>query len=310
MLKTDSMTRPLDQRILFSGIFFAAVTNTFFNPVFAEQRLLLDQAALMAKNGKVEKAKLTLESYLKREPRSARAWYLLGCVKQDMAVMDGTIKAARICYLKSLSIDSNFSDAYRKLGELAGIEGNWQEEIRLCDRALACNKPDQRSYIARAIAKSNLHQDKEALADYEKFRAALPDLASTPRVLDEYATFLENAGQCERAIKILQSLEKIDNRPSLPVRRAKLCAKVGKSLEGIAILSKMIAAQPEDETLYSDRARLLVKTGKLKEGWRDLDEAIRLEPTSQYYLERAALMEKLGYKDKAKADREKAQLRN
>jgi len=271
-----------------------------------KKRPLIERAKDLAVHGKVEQAKILLDKILANEPKNAEAWYLLGYVYQDMSIMDGGMKRARDCYLKTISIAPDHSEAFRKLAELAGIDGNWQESIKYCNKALACPNPDKRTYKSRAIAKSNLHLDKEALADFELYKLELPLQANGPRGMDEYATFLENAGQYEKAIKTLEVLEKYDGRPSLPVRRAKYYVKAGKPNEGIAILNRMIAKEPEDETLYADRAFIFSSAGKLKEAVKDWDKAIELQPTSKYYQSRAALLDKLGNPQKAKADRLKA----
>ncbi|MBA4076030.1 MAG: hypothetical protein C0508_13385 [Cyanobacteria bacterium PR.023] len=271
-----------------------------------KKRPLIERAKDLAVHGKVEQAKILLDKILANEPKNAEAWYLLGYVYQDMSIMDGGMKRARDCYLKTISIAPDHSEALRKLAELAGIDGNWQESIKYCNKALTCPNPDKRTYKSRAIAKSNLHLDKEALADFELYKLELPLQANGPRGMDEYATFLENAGQYEKAIKTLEVLEKYDDRPSLPVRRAKYYVKAGKPNEGIAILNRMIAKEPEDETLYADRALIFTSAGKLKEAVKDWDKAIELQPTSKYYQSRAALLDKLGNPQKAKADRLKA----
>lgn len=270
------------------------------------KRPLIVRARELAVHGKVEQAKILLDKILAKEPQNAEAWYLLGYVYQDMSIMDGGMKRARDCYLKTISIAPDHSEAYRKLAELAGIDGNWQESIKYCNKALTCPNPDKRTYKSRAIAKSNLQLDKEALADFELYKLELPLQANGPRGMDEYATFLENAGQYEKAIKTLEVLEKYDDRPSLPVRRAKYYVKAGKPNEGIAILNRMIAKEPEDETLYADRACIFTSAGKLKEALKDWDKVIELQPTSKYYQSRAALLDKLGNPQKAKADRLKA----
>lgn len=264
------------------------------------------RARAYATHGKVELAKAILDKILLKEPRNPEAWYLLGYCYQDMAIMDGGSKLAKDCYLKTISIDPDHSEAYRKLGEVAAIDGNLQEAIKFYNRALACKTPDKRSYKSRAIAKSNLHLDKEALADFEIYKREMPMQANGQKGMDEYATFLENAGQYEKAIKTLETLEKFDHRPSLPVRRAKYYVKAGKPAEGIAILNRMIAKEPEDETLYADRARIFSSAGKLKEAVKDWDKVIEIQPTSKYYESRAALLDKLGNSQKAKADRLKA----
>ncbi|CAN5378704.1 hypothetical protein BH11CYA1_BH11CYA1_22700 [soil metagenome] len=270
----------------------------------------IKQAKDYAIHGKVELAKAILDKILAKEPNNAEAWYLLGYVYQDMSIMDGGIKKAKDCYIKTISIDPGFGEAFRKLGEVAAIDGNWTEAIAFYNKALAAKSPDKRAYKNRAIAKSNMHQDKAALADFELYRKEMPQLANGPKGMDEYASFLENAGCYDQAIKTIEILEKTDHRSSLPVRRAKYLVKAGKTSAGIAILNNMIAKEPEDETLYADRANIFASAGKLQEALKDWDKVIELVPTSKYYESRAAVHNKLGNKQKAKADLIKAQERN
>jgi len=184
-------------------------------------RTAIEQAEMLAHAGKVDLAKSLLDKILKKEPNNAHAWYLLGFVNEDMTIMEGSSKAARECYLKCLSITPNDSQALRKMGELAGIDGNWKEQIEYCNKALAVPNASASGYKSRAIARANLHQDKEALADYEKYFASNRNLLTSAKALDEYATFLENAGHYDKAIATLTTLETLNHMPSVPVRRAK-----------------------------------------------------------------------------------------
>ncbi len=273
-------------------------------------RTPIEQAEMLVKEDKAELAMGVLNKIVKKEPRNARAWYLLGVAHEDMTIMEGSSKLARECFSKALAIDSQNSDALLKMGELAGIDGDWKTQIDYCNRALDTPSPTTRAYRTRAIARGNLHQDKEALADYEKFLAISPNRLQHPLVLDEYATFLENAHQYDKAITTLTSLQQVNHKPSVKVRRAKCYLKAGKPAECLAIMNMLIAKEPEDETLYSDRARMFITMGKLKDAMKDWDKVIALEPNSKYFEARADLWDKMGDHIKAKADRQKALTQN
>ncbi len=311
MYKSFTLQGSLFLAVLFSG-FLCGAQPTTAAPANAalKVRIPMEQAEMLVKADKAELAIGVLDKIVKKEPGNARAWYLLGVAHEDMTIMDGTSKVARQCFSKALAIDPKNSDALRKMGELAGIDGDWKTQIDYCNRALAVPNPTPHAYKSRAIARSNLHQDKEALADYEKFLATGPMRLQNPKVLDEYATFLENGHQYDKAIKILTSLEQVNRKPSVKVRRAKCYLKAGKPAECLAIMNMLIAKEPEDETLYSDRARMFTTMGKLKDAMKDWDKVIALEPNSKYFEARADLWDKMGDHSKAKADRQKALTQN
>ncbi len=307
---------PLSLAILFSLCPLLGVPALAAPPVKAavkaevKERTTIEVAAMLIKAGKAELAIGVLEKLVKKEPRNARAWYLLGCAHEDMTIMEGSSKVARDCFTKALGIDPQNSDALRKIGELAGIDGDWKGQIEYCNRALASPHPTPFAYKSRAIARGNLHQDKAALADYENFLAADIKRLQSPKTLEEYATFLENAGQYDKAAATLLTLEQSSHKPSVKVRRAKCYLKAGKSAECLAIMNALINKEPADETLYSDRARMFITMGKLNEAMKDWDKVIALEPNSKYFEARADLWDKMGNHIKAKADRQKALLQN
>jgi tetratricopeptide (TPR) repeat protein len=283
----------------------ASVPALAFPKESPEEQALVAKAAKLVGSERIDPARAIVNKILKLNPRNARAWYLLGVINQEDTILDGTSKAARDAYRKALEIYPGYGEVYRRLGELAGIEGNWQEEIRYCDKALAAQHPDIHAYKSRAIANGNLHKDKEALADFDKYIAARKGQPFTLAMLNEYPTFLENAGAYDKALAQLRILEQINKKPSVKTRQAKILVKMGKINDALAIMNKMIQAEPEDETLYADRAEIYKQAGRNQEALKDWDKVISIEPNSKYYESRAAIYDKLGMKDKARADRAK-----
>lgn len=272
----------------------------------SEEEALTRKAQKLVQAERTSQARPIVEKVLKLNPRSARAWYLLGVINQDDTILDGSNKPARDAYRKALEINPGYGECYRRLGELAGIEGNWLEEIRYCDKAISAAHPDPHAYKSRAIAKSNLHRDKEALADFDLYIAARKNQTFTLAMMNEYPTFLENAGAYEKALAQLRLLEQVNKKPSVKTRQAKIYVKMGKFNDALAIMNKMLQAEPEDETLYIDRAEIYKQAGRYQNALKDYDKAISLEPYPRYYEARADVFDKLGMKDKAKADRSKA----
>lgn len=80
--------------------------------------LILDNAELDLKAGRVERARHGVERYLASRGECARAYQLLGeCYRRDSKSPD--LARARECYQKSASLDPGFAEPQRQLGLLA-----------------------------------------------------------------------------------------------------------------------------------------------------------------------------------------------
>lgn len=275
-------------------------------PVFAGPAEM-QRAEILVNEERAQAAIPLLESIVRREPNNVRAWFLLGAATQELANFDGTFMTSRQYYIKALSLDPKYAPAYTRLAQLAGLEGNWKEEIRISDKALTCAVPDPYAYKNKAIAHSNLHEDKLALADFEKFVSNESAKPTSAKTLETLATFQENAGHYDDAIKTLRRLQELNKQSkTIPASLATCLGKAGKYNEALSLLDKLIKADREEETLLIERAKIYTSMGKYSEAIKDYDQSIELVPSKRTYLQRAALWEKLGNKDKAKADRQKS----
>lgn len=257
----------------------------------------------------IEAATPLLERYVQSNPKDPKGWCLLGTCYLDQEMTDRATNRAQDCFKKSLALDPNFSTTYAKLALIAGMEGKYQEQVNLASRALACPKPDFKALRLRAIAYGNLHKDKEALADFEKYLTSGNTNSHSPKNLEAYMTFLENAGQYRKAISVLEELRaKEKNKLAFARTEARYWFKLQDSEKALELLGKALAQDPTNEMAYQDRAKIYESQGKLKLALKDWNKVIELIPNSRSYLERAKIHEKMGHPEKAKADRERANL--
>ncbi len=251
-------------------------------------------------------ARPILERLVQSEPRNAQAWFMLGTVRQDLDIISRLDKSPKECYLMAVKLDPGFGRAYAKLGELAGIEGDFKEEIRLSTVALTCKMPDPLAYRNRAIAHSNLHEDKLALEDFDRFIASGVPMIPT-KTLQLKSALQENAGKFDDAVKTLHELQKLDPGMTFRLQEAKCLSKAGKNDEALKVFDAIIKARPAEETALLERARLLVKMQRFEAAAKAYDKVIDAEPSARSYKERAMVWDKLKQPAKAKADRDKAE---
>lgn len=253
-----------------------------------------------------EAAKPMLIKITQREPKNAPAWLLLGECYQMLEITDRSTNGAKDCYLKALAIDPNYSMAYRKLSELAATDGDYKEQIRLCNKALACPVPDIITYKTRAVANSNLHNDAQALADFEKYMSYHHMAPDNPKALELRATYLGNVGRAKEAVDTLHALQAKDPKPQFFQREIRTWMQAGKMNEALAAADKYLKRDPGDEIALLMRAEILEKFGRYDAAIKDYTTLIDYEPATKFFLARARCYEKIGKIDRAKMDRAKA----
>jgi tetratricopeptide (TPR) repeat protein len=268
----------------------------------------LEIAEKLVRGDHPDRAKPLLLEIVKAEPKNTLAWYLLGEAYQDLGLLDGSEGSARQCFLKVLSLDPQHSRAYTKLGDLAGVDGDYIKQVEYCQKALKCPNPDPFALKYKAIAYSNLKRDRMALECFEQFRAQPTIVKDDPRVLKVLANLQENGGKYQEALVTLDKLEKPGKDRDFEIQRARVLEKMGKLQEAVAIFTNMLSVKgnEDDEAALTKRAELYEKQGRLKEAMADLNKLISGSPSAAAYKKRAALWTKLGNKDKAREDLSKS----
>lgn len=265
---------------------------------------MLKKAAQLVKRDHVSAAKPILLRILKRDPDNVQALRLLAECHINENLEGSGHNRARNLLNKAIKIDPDNSDCYRLLADLELIDGHFKKAIALCDKALSCSKPGRLAHRTRAIALSNEKRHQEAVTEMETFIRQSPKY--TPHTAELYAGILEEAGRHKEAAVVYEKVlaEKFSDRNALKL--AQCYKRLGKPQEALQTLTALIKFNSLDEQAFSERARLLVSLGKPAEALKDYNKSIELSPLTKTYLERAAVYERLGMKDKAESDRKKA----
>ncbi|MDX1987598.1 MAG: tetratricopeptide repeat protein [Candidatus Obscuribacter sp.] len=268
----------------------------------------LKKAAQLVKTDHVVAAKPILIKLLKKDPTNVKALRLLAECHINENLEGTGHKRARQLLQRAIKIDPDYSDSYRLLADIELIDGNYKQALTLCDRALACSKPASIAHRTKSIALTNVKRPKEAVKEMELYLEGMKKVGKKPptRTVEIYAGTLEESGMYKEAIAVYSQMQQESYSDHMALKIAQCYQKMAKPEEAVRTLDQVIKANDQDELALAERARILVSMGKLKEALRDYSKSIELAPMSKSYLERAAVYEKLGMKDKANSDRQKA----
>lgn len=272
------------------------------------KKKLLDKADKLVRGDHFAKARPILEKILKEDPDNVQALHNMGCIYYQGNMEGKGFQRARQYFNRALKVDPNDSYSWRMKGEMALIDGNVDECIKLCTRAIACPKPDYFAYRTRAAALGNQKRFAEAQRDIDMvMQHSHKGTKTYSKALASKAALLENSGRFADAVPVYKELLAEQYMDDVVYKLSTCLTKAGKPAEAVEQLSKLIKINPEDEEAYMFRSRAYLAMNKNNEALQDLTKSIDIAPVTKTYMERAALYDKMGMKDKATRDREKAQ---
>lgn len=272
------------------------------------KKKLLDKADKLVRGDHFAKARPILEKILKEDPNNVQALHNMGCIYYQGNMEGKGFHKARQYFNRALKADPNDSCSYRMKGEMALIDGDTNGCIKLCSRAIACPTPDYIAYRTRAVALGTQKRFPEALRDIDVvIKHSNKGSKTYTKAITSKAALLENSGSFAEAVPIYKELLQEQYIDDCVYKLSSCLTKAGKPAEAVDYLNKLLKINPEDEEAYMFRARAFLAMNKNEEALKDMTKSIDLAPITKTYMERAALYDKLGMKDKAAKDREKAQ---
>lgn len=248
-----------------------------------------------------------IEKLLKMNPEDSVAWRYMGDANYYKDIEGTGFAEARRCYQKAIQLDGENSSAFRMLGELYLVEGKYAQAVAYATSAINCKVPSPFAYRTRAVAYNNLHKNEEALKDIDQYLMLRGGSGETKRKwLMLKAGILEDAKHFDEAVIVYKNILKTVYVDDIMLRLAQCYVKANKPLDAIKTLDAVIAKNNEDEMGYLARGRVYASMKRYPEALRDYNKTIELSPLSKSYLERATIYDRLGDREKAKRDREKA----
>jgi tetratricopeptide (TPR) repeat protein len=271
------------------------------DPLFAER---LRECHGLVTLRHLDRARPLLTSLLIHYPQSADFWMLLGAC--DIETNDNIVVAhvqARKNLEKAIALDPQLGEAYYYMADLENFAGNWPAAIAAANKATTVAKPDRTAYRLAAAAYNAQGRPKEALEAIEKYILAYPKNRDGQPIK---AAVLEGMGNYSDADKVYKEMIAKKLNDKYVFADVKCLVKLGRTDEAITAISRLIAANPQDEVAYRERAKLYSRAGKFDEAIKDLNLSIDEIPTSATYRERAELYKKTNRLDLYKKDMERA----
>ena len=212
---------------------------------------------------------------------------------------------------KKIEKDQNNPDLFLFRGQWQALKGDHGRAIDDFTLVLILRPDDQLALHNRADAYLKLNNSFGALKDYEKLESLFPGM-----YLISLAIVYEKRGNQAKALhQINKLLEKSPNWPSYLVRaeyfqRQKNFELALKDFEtAIEITNKSPDGRLKKINLshiLSMRAGMWIDKGNFENAMADYGTAIETDPSPWVYKRRAAVLDRLGNKARAAADREKA----
>lgn len=275
-------------------------------PSYATERQKFQFAQKLMYEGHFQEAYRCLLTLHKRNPKDPYILCELGnCCQQNLNDYANSVAEAPKYFEKALKLDPECGLAYLGLARAANTRGDFKTGVEYATKAINAKQPDWYGYTERAGALSNLHRDKEALADIETY--IKKKHVHDKQTLMQKATILENLKRYDLALVEYKTILKMAYEDSIVFREVACLKALNKPDQAIQSLSKLINHNKEDDSSFLARARLFESMGRHKEAISDYSMAIDLQPSTTALKERAAAYDKIGRKDLADKDRKEAQ---
>lgn len=268
-----------------------------------------ERAHALVKVGHSDQACEILLRISRNHPQDTKLLVELGetYLHDDNEMLSGHMKAEQY-FRKAIKLDPELGKAYCLLAEWANAQCKYDLAIQMATKALTVKKPDMQAYLQRAISYTNLHKDKEAVADLDKFISQGKPQGKTLRsAYERRATNLENLQLYERALADYRYLQKEHYYEPTALKEANCLEKMNKNDEAVTCLNGLLKINPEDEAALEIRGRIWAKQGRYKEAIADYNKSIQLIPSAALFKQRADVYEKMGRKDLAARDRKEAE---
>ncbi|MEF8733036.1 MAG: FkbM family methyltransferase [Candidatus Accumulibacter meliphilus] len=180
--------------------------------------------------------------------------------------MQGNVEEAIPSCRRALEIKPEDANAYRNLGMALAEQGKFEEAILHYRRALEIKPEFAEAYNSRGITLKKLKRLDEALASYDRALTIKPD----------YAEAYSNRGNA------LLELKRLD--------------------EALASYDRALTIKPDYANAYSNRGATLIELKRLDEALASYDRALKIKPDyAEAYNNRGNTLQKLRQLDEALA---------
>jgi tetratricopeptide (TPR) repeat protein len=268
-------------------------------PTVADQTL--QEALALHRQGKLSLAMDRYTKVLQDDPRHPDALYYVAVVAVQEGQFDDGIRLAE----RALSFGSRPARVHNLIGQTCVRLDQPTRALGCFGRAIACDPEFAEAHSNRANLLGDLGRRKEALADFDRALAlrpnSAPDWCNRGAILDELGRGNEALSSYDRAISLEPELA------GAHFNRACVLRDQGRLEEALAGYDRAIAANPRVPDAYAQSGPVLRELGRIDEAVARLDRAVELDPTHVAALtNRAYCLREIGRLAAAEADYSRA----
>jgi Tfp pilus assembly protein PilF len=245
------------------------------NPQFHEARDLLADHYIFL--GETAKSVTLYQEYLRESPRNVRALSrLVFCLSQNNQIDD-----ARALAQETIRLYPNSPVGYVDLAYVQLNGGDPEAALATADKALDVSPLDAEAVRVKAIAYSEMRNDKEARKAFEAALAAEPD---NPEILRDYYHFLRDTGSISRMEKCVQRVIKLERPYCIEDYwfLADYYRENGENLKAFSYLHRAYESMPGEKELIPPMVDIMLDMGHVsfttpflmryveRSGWNDM----------------------------------------
>lgn len=197
---------------------------------------------------------------------------------------------------------------HRELGKIAMAEGKYGESIGHFDVVVRHSPMDLDSRLQRASCHVILEHPQQALDDCRTLFQHIVDTATAVQVLYLQSAAHRQLRQYAQVSEDIRQILRLDPRnQAAQLLQAINLVELGQAQEGLNRLNLYVSAHPSDVAGRKARAEVLLQLRQYVLARAEADEALLLSPSdAALYLLRAKILDEMGEKRAAKADRQRA----
>jgi serine/threonine-protein kinase len=199
------------------------------------------------------------------------------------------------------------ADLYFLRGVYRSQSNQFDESMKDLQHSLVLRPKDPVTLYRLGNVYAIQKKDAQAIATYSKVLTLLPPSHKAyQKCLFGRAQLYKRNKQYQKAVDDFTALGKIAHPEGVRLARAYCYEKLHQFDKAMADYNDMVSYDPDNDDARRARGNCLLGMGKTKEALEDYDRAINSNPTSTNYKARSLAYEKIGRKDLAAADKQKA----
>ncbi|SCA62570.1 hypothetical protein SCG7109_AB_00390 [Chlamydiales bacterium SCGC AG-110-M15] len=224
-------------------------------------------------SGHLQKAQKLYESFLKKQPKHARAWHFLALLHYQK----GNDKNALNCMKKGLQLLPNDPSIHNDIANLYRRQNKQEDSINHFEKALQLNPKNAQAQYNYALLLAEMNQFQKALPHIQQAYKINPQ--QTPFII-LYSSVLQELDNTNEALKLYTSSPIAKEHPILLTHHAKLLADREDCAQALNLTQKALDKDPNNPLTHEIIGFVYGKQGKIEQAISSLKRSLKLKPNN------------------------------